>query len=130
MKRPFLLALLLCLLLCAATALAGSDLSALYQLLNGYPEEAVAAAQRYTAEDIALTLDEREALIYQLGIARGYEAGRGASMMQNAERTVWISTDGGMRYHKSEICSGLKYPHCVSVQEAEYLGYTACQNCH
>ncbi len=131
MKRSTLTILLLGMLLCAATALASDDLSHLYALLTGYSEKAVEAAQRYTAADIALTLDERETLIYQLGVARGYEAGMGAaSVTPDTARTVWISTEGGHRYHKSEICSGLKYPYCVSVQEAEYLGYTSCQNCH
>ena len=44
-------------------------------------------------------------------------------------KMVWIPTNGGTKYHSKSSCSNMKNPTQVSLDEAEDLGYTACQKC-
>ena len=45
------------------------------------------------------------------------------------ERTVWIPTKGGKKYHSHPGCSNMDGPREVTVSEAEALGFTPCKKC-
>ena len=42
---------------------------------------------------------------------------------------VWIS-DSGKKYHSHSGCSNMKNPHCISIDEAKSMGYSACKRCY
>lgn len=46
------------------------------------------------------------------------------------ERTVWIPTKGGTKYHRNSSCSGMEDPREVSVSEAEASGFEPCKRCY
>ncbi len=49
----------------------------------------------------------------------------------NPETTyVWVSGNGGKRYHRSSECSGMKNPTRVSLAEAQASGFTPCKRCY
>lgn len=44
--------------------------------------------------------------------------------------TVWVSSQGGTKYHSKSSCSGMKNPKEITEDEAEELGYSPCKRCH
>lgn len=46
------------------------------------------------------------------------------------ERTVWIPTNGGNKYHSRSGCSKMKNPKEISLEQAEKNGYTPCKRCN
>ncbi len=46
-----------------------------------------------------------------------------------APETVWISTKGGTKYHRTATCSGMKSAIEVTLEYAEENGYTPCKKC-
>lgn len=53
-----------------------------------------------------------------------------AAPSASEERTVWIPTNGGKKYHTRSSCSQIKNPKAVTLSEAEASGYEPCQRCH
>ena len=103
MKKGLAALLMVTLLLCAAAAVGDSSLTV---LLQQYSAEAVQQAQAILPEDAGLTLTEREAEIYRLGFARGYDAASGTGAVPSAgtgdATLVWIPIHGGSKYHKDK----------------------------
>ena len=105
MRKWLVAMLVITILCCAVTAVGDNSLAA---ILQQYSAQAVQAAQAALPEDLGLSLTQREAEIYRLGFARGYDAAAG-SMSLNAAAPgdgtlVWIPTHGGRKYHSNEIC--------------------------
>ena len=44
--------------------------------------------------------------------------------------SVWIPTNGGVKYHKDKDCSDMINPHYVSLEYAEAHGFEPCQKCY
>ncbi len=42
---------------------------------------------------------------------------------------VWIPTNGGVKYHKKESCSGMKDPIQTTKERAIRQGFDPCQKC-
>lgn len=131
MKKGLAALLTATLLLCAAAAVGDSSLTV---LLQQYSAMAVQQAQAVLPEDAGLTLTEREAEIYRLGFARGFDAASG-SMSLNAAAPgdgtlVWIPTHGGRKYHAKESCSGMIDPVQVTIGEAQRMGFEPCGRCY
>ena len=131
MKKGLAALLMVTLLLCAAAAVGDSSLTV---LLQQYSAEAVQQAQAILPEDAGLTLTEREAEIYRLGFARGYDAAAGISSVTSSDPAdgtmVWIPTNGGRKYHAKDSCSGMIDPVQVTVSEAQRQGYEPCRRCY
>jgi len=53
-----------------------------------------------------------------------------ASQTKASTSDVWIPTRGGTKYHRSFRCSGMKDPRSVPLNEAQWLGFTACKKCY
>lgn len=49
---------------------------------------------------------------------------------ENGAAMVCITTNGGKKYHSSSRCSNMIDPDYVTLDEAIYLGFTACKKCH
>ena len=130
MKKGLAALLMVTLLLCAAAAVGDSSLTV---LLQQYSAEAVQQAQAILPEDAGLTLTEREAEIYRLGFARGYDAAYGTGAVPSAgtgdATLVWIPIHGGSKYHKDKTCRQMIDPVQVTISEAERLGYGPCGVC-
>ena len=45
-------------------------------------------------------------------------------------RFVWVPTDGGIRRHAKQTCSGMFDPRRVSVRNAELMGMQPCGRCN
>ena len=82
MKKGLAALLLAAMLCCAAAAFGDSGLTA---LLQQYSVSAVREATAVLPEDAGLTLTEREAEIYSLGFARGYDAAAGISSVTSSD---------------------------------------------
>ena len=130
MKKGLAVLLMATLLLCAAAAVGDSSLTV---LLQQYSARAVQQAQAVLPEDAGLTLTEREAEIYRLGFARGYDAASGTASVTSAGMgngtLVWIPTHGGTKYHTDQTCRPMIDPVQVTISEAERLGYEPCGVC-
>ena len=129
--KKWLAALLMVAILCGAAVAVGD--SGLAAFLQQYSATAVREATAVLPEDAGLTLTEREAEIYRLGFARGYDAAAG-SMSLNAAAPgdgtlVWIPTHGGRKYHTDQTCRPMIDPVQVTISEAERLGYGPCGVC-
>lgn len=48
----------------------------------------------------------------------------------SADAYVWISTNGGTKYHSNPNCSGMKNPEQVTLNTAIGRGFTACKKCY
>lgn len=71
-------------------------------------------------DDLAITVEELS--------AQGNEADN--TPAPNSQGTmVWISTNGGTKYHSNSSCSGMEHPKQVTIEDAKTAGYTACQRC-
>lgn len=46
------------------------------------------------------------------------------------EQVVWVSGNGGKKYHSRSSCSGMKSPMEITLDEAISRGYTACKKCN
>ncbi|MGN0746411.1 MAG: hypothetical protein ACI4ML_07045 [Aristaeellaceae bacterium] len=125
--KKVLAALLLAAMLCCAAAAVG-DVS-LTALLRQYSDQAVQEANAILPEDAGLTLTEREAEIYRLGFARGYDAASAGRQESAGGSLVWVPTNGGRKYHVKETCSGMEDPVQVTVSEAQRLGFEPCGRC-
>ena len=55
---------------------------------------------------------------------------KGASEAYHSERMVWVSTNGGNKYHSRSGCSKMKNPKEVPLEQAEKNGYTPCKRCN
>ena len=130
--KKWLAALLMVAILCGAAAAVGD--SGLAALLQQYSATAVREATAVLPEDAGLTLTEREAEIYRLGFARGYDAAAGSSSVTSSDPAdgtmVWIPTNGGRKYHAKDSCSGMIDPVQVTVSEAQRQGYEPCGRCY
>lgn len=130
--KKWLAALLMVVILCGAAAAVGD--SGLAALLQQYSATAVREATAVLPEDAGLTLTEREAEIYRLGFARGYDAASGTASVTSAGRgngtLVWIPTHGGRKYHAKESCSGMIDPVQVTIGEAQRMGFEPCGRCY
>ena len=130
--KKWLAALLMVTVLCGAAAAVGD--SGLAALLQQYSATAVREATAVLPEDAGLTLTEREAEIYRLGFARGYDAAAGSSSVTSSDPAdgtmVWIPTNGGRKYHAKDSCSGMIDPVQVTVSEAQRQGYEPCGRCY
>ncbi len=42
---------------------------------------------------------------------------------------VWVSTDGGTRFHSNPTCSGMAYARKMSARNAQELGFKPCLRC-
>ena len=131
MKKGLAALLLAAMLCCAAAAFGDSGLTA---LLQQYSVSAVREATAVLPEDAGLTLTEREAEIYRLGFARGYDAAAGISSVTSSDPAdgtmVWITTNDGRKYHAKDSCSGMIDPVQVTVSEAQRQGYEPCRRCY
>ena len=45
------------------------------------------------------------------------------------DKTVWIPTNGGKKYHRLPNCSKMEKPQEISREEAERRGYISCDKC-
>ncbi|MGN1020403.1 MAG: hypothetical protein ACI4O7_08500 [Aristaeellaceae bacterium] len=129
--KKVLAVLLLAVLLCSIAAAVGdADLNV---LLQQYSARAVQEAEAILPGDSGLTLTDREAEIYRLGFARGYDAASGGTSATSAGSVdgtlVWIPTNGGTKYHISKTCRNMIDPVQVTVTEAQRLGYEPCGVC-
>lgn len=131
MKKGLAALLLASILCCAAAAIGDSGLAALFQQ---YSASAVREATAALPEDAGLALTEREAEIYRLGFARGYDAAAGSTSVTASEPAdgtmVWIPTNGGRKYHAKDSCSGMIDPVQVTISEAQRQGYEPCGRCY
>ena len=48
----------------------------------------------------------------------------------DSSEEVWVSTGGGVKYHRSATCSKMKNPRCISLSDAEAEGFTPCKKCY
>ena len=130
--KKWLAALLMVAILCGAAVAVGD--SGLAALLQQYSATAVREATAVLPEDAGLTLTEREAEIYRLGFARGYDAAAGSSSVTSSDPAdgimVWIPTNDGRKYHAKDSCSGMIDPVQVTVSEAQRQGYEPCGRCY
>ena len=131
MKKGLAALLLASMLCCAAAAIGDSGLTALFRQ---YSASAVREATAALPEDAGLALTEREAEIYRLGFARGYDAAARSSSVtasESADETmVWIPTHDGRKYHAKDSCSGMIDPGQVTISEAQRQGYEPCGRCY
>ena len=130
MRKWLVAMLVITILCCAVTAVGDNSLAA---ILQQYSAQAVQAAQAALPEDLGLSLTQREAEIYRLGFARGYDTAAGSTMVTAAssgnENLVWIPINGGRKYHAKDNCSGMIDHVQVTVSEAQRLGYDPCGRC-
>ncbi|MBQ7486597.1 MAG: peptidoglycan-binding protein [Clostridia bacterium] len=42
---------------------------------------------------------------------------------------VWVSTDGGTKFHSNPTCSKMAYARKLSARNAQALGFTPCRKC-
>ena len=50
--------------------------------------------------------------------------------VQPQEEMVWISTNGGTKYHSRSSCSNMDNPQQITISQAEARGFTPCKKCH
>lgn len=55
--------------------------------------------------------------------------GSSSGSSTRSEKTVWIPTNGGERYHSKSSCSQMVNPIQVTVSEAIAMGYKPCGRC-
>lgn len=49
--------------------------------------------------------------------------------LKNNNGQVWVSSNGGKKYHRDSNCSRMKNAYSISRNEAESRGYKACDKC-
>ncbi len=48
---------------------------------------------------------------------------------QAVQEFVWVPTNGGKKYHKTQNCSSMKNPAKMTISDAQVSGFTPCKRC-